>query len=55
MDSPEGPKYLLGEAGDLVRKVISRIIIGVPPFRVLITLLISYLLSPLPLQVYGRN
>ena len=42
---------LLGGAGDLVSKVISRVIIGVTPFRVLITLLITYLLSPLPLQV----
>ena len=42
---------LLGGAGDLVSKVISRAIIGVTPFRVLITLLITYLLSPLPLQV----
>ena len=32
-------------------KVISRVIIGVTPFRVLITLLITYLLSPLALQV----
>ena len=40
----------LGGAGDLVRKVISRVIIGVTPFRVLITRLITYLLSPLPLQ-----
>ena len=41
-------------AGDLVSKVTSRVIIGVTPFRkfrVLITLLITYLLSPLPLQV----
>ena len=42
---------VLGGAGDLVSKVISRVIIGVTPFRVLITLLITYLLSPLPLQV----
>ena len=42
---------LLGGAGDLVSKVRSRVIIGVTPFRVLITLLITYLLSPLPLQV----
>ena len=37
--------------------VISRVIIGVTPFRVLISLLIIYLLSPLPLQVgcfYGE-
>ena len=40
----------LGGAGDLVSKVISRVIIGVAPFRALITLLITYLLSPLPLQ-----
>ena len=32
-------------------KVISRVIIGVTHFRVLITLLITYLLSPLALQV----
>ena len=32
--------------------VISRVIIRVTPFRALITLLITYLLSPLPLQVY---
>ena len=31
--------------------VISRVIIRVTPFRVLITLLLTYLLSPLPLQV----
>ena len=31
--------------------VISRVIIRVSPFRALITLLITYLLSPLPLQV----
>ena len=30
---------------------ISRVIIGVIPFRVLITVLITYLLSSLPLQV----
>ena len=35
--------------------VISRVIIRVSPFRALITLLITYLLSPLPLQVlYGH-
>ena len=33
---------------------ISRVIIGVTPFRVLITLLKTYLLSPLPLQVGFR-
>ena len=31
--------------------VISRVIIRVTPFRALITLLRTYLLSPLPLQV----
>ena len=31
--------------------VISRVIIRVTPFRALTTLLITYLLSPLPLQV----
>ena len=48
---PEILKGLLGGAGDLVSKVIDRVIFGVTPFRVLITLLITYLLSPLPLQV----
>ena len=32
--------------------VISRVIIRVTPFRALITLLRTYLLSPLPLQVW---
>ena len=31
--------------------VLTRVIIRVTPFRALITLLITYLLSPLPLQV----
>ena len=31
--------------------MISRVIIRVSPFRALITLLITYVLSPLPLQV----
>ena len=44
------PRSILGGAGDLVSKVVSRVIIGVTPFGVLITLLIT-LLSPLPLQV----
>ena len=35
----------------LSKSFISRVIIGVTPVRVLITLLITYLLSPLPLQV----
>ena len=43
-------KLLLGGGGDLVSKVISRVIIGVTPFRVLITLHITYLLGLLPLQ-----
>ena len=33
------------------RLVLSRVLIGGTPFRVLITLLITYFLSPLPLQV----
>ena len=39
---------VLEGAGDLV---ISTVILRVAPFRALITLLITYLLSPLPLQV----
>ena len=39
----------------LSKSCISRVIIGVTPFRVLITLLITYVLSPLPLQVYSMN
>ena len=35
--------------------VISKVIIRVTPFRALITLLITYLLSPLPLQVGLRT
>ena len=35
----------------LSKSFISRVIIGVTPFRVLITLLVTYLLRPLPLQV----
>ena len=38
-------------ARGLSKSFIGRAIIGVSPVRVLITLLISYLLSPLPLQV----
>ena len=34
--------------------VISRVILRVTPFRALITLLITYLLGPLPLQVELR-
>ena len=42
--------YLKGGRG-LSKLVISRVVIRVTPFRALITLLITYLLSPLPLQV----
>ena len=35
--------------------VIRRVIIRLTPFRALITLLITYLLSPLPLQVGFEN
>ena len=38
----------------LSKLVISRVIIRVTPFRALITPLITYLLSPLPLQVGFR-
>ena len=38
----------------LSKSFISRVIIGATPFRVLRTLLISYFLSPLPLQVGVR-
>ena len=41
--------YLKGQG--LSKLVISRVIIRVTLFRALITLLITYLLSPLPLQV----
>ena len=37
----------------LSKSFISRVIIGVTPFRVLTPLLITYLLSPLPLQVFA--
>ena len=39
------------EAQGLSKSVISRVIIGVTPFRVLITLLITHLLSPLGLLI----
>ena len=39
------------EGRGLSKSLISRVTIGVTPFRVLITLLTSYLLSSLPLQV----
>ena len=42
---------LLERDRGLSKLVISRVIIRVTPFRALITLLITYLLSPLPLQV----
>ena len=45
------PITLLEGAGGLSKFVISRVIIRVTPFRALINLLITYLLSPLPLQV----
>ena len=38
-------------ARGLSKAFISTVISGVAPFRVVITLLITYLLSPLPLQV----
>ena len=47
--SNTGPVYLKGQG--LIKLVISRVIIRVTPFRALITLLITYLLSPLPLKV----
>ena len=37
--------------GGLTKSVISRVIIRVTPFRVLVTLLITHLLSPLGFQV----
>ena len=48
---PNGPSTYL-EATGLSKSVISRVIIRVTPFRVLITLLISHLLCPLGLQVH---
>ena len=41
--------YLVAQG--LSKSVISRVIIGVTPFRVLITLLITHLLSPLGLLI----
>ena len=41
--------------GGLTKSVISKVIIRVTPFRVLITLLITHLLSPLGLQVNPIN
>ena len=43
------PSNPLGGARGLSKSVISRLTIGVSPFRVLIALLITYLLSPLGL------
>ena len=43
--------YLKGQGTYCSKLVISRVIIRVTPFGALITLLITYLLSPLPLQV----
>ena len=48
-------KRLTWRGRGLSKSFISRVIIGVTPFRVLITLLISYLLSPLPLQVGAES
>ena len=43
------PRCILGGAGDLVSKIVSGVIIGVTPFGVLITLLITLLTkSPAP-------
>ena len=39
----------------LSKSFISKVIIGVTPFRVLVTLLITYLLSPLPLQAESQR
>ena len=46
---------LLEGAGDLVSWLEVGVIIRVTPLRALITLLIAYLLSPLPLQVNSRT
>ena len=43
--------YLTWRGRGLSKSILSRVIIGVTPFRVLITLLVTYLRSPLPLQV----
>ena len=43
--------YLKGQGTYCSKLVIRRVIIRVTPFSALITLLITYLLSPLPLQV----
>ena len=39
----------------LSKSFISRVIIGATPFRVLITLLITYLLSPCPSKYYSTQ
>ena len=44
------PKRYTLEGGGLSKSFISRVIIGATPFRALITLLRTYLLSPMPLQ-----
>ena len=44
------PKTLHTWGGGLSKSFISRVIIGATPFRALITLLRTYLLSPMPLQ-----
>ena len=48
---PPARRHLTWRPRGLSKSVISRVIIGVTPFRVLITLLMSHLLSPLGLQV----
>ena len=44
-------RYLTFKGRGLSKLVISRVIIRVTPLRALITLLLTYLLSPLPPQV----
>ena len=46
---------ILGGSWVLRSMVISRVIIRVTPFRARISLLITYLLSPLPLQVLSSS
>ena len=53
MKPPTGIRKVSGftwRGRGLSKSLISRVITGVTPFRVLITLLITYILSPLPLQ-----
>ena len=53
VDSEKGPtkRDVLEGGRGLSKLVISRVIIRITPFRALITLLVTCLLSPLPLQV----